>query len=373
MTLKLLEIEDRQDLRRWVAFPYSHYQDCPEFVPQLFREELAYFRKEKNPAFEVCRTRLLLAEKDGIPVGRICGIINSLEEEKLGRRRGRFGWFESVDDPKVAHLLLDGVSDWLRAQGCAEMTGPHGFSDLDVEGLLIEGFDVVPTISGCYNFPYYQELLESYGLTKDADYLMYRFEVPDQIAFLDRIKKRYAAQDDYRVVTCRTRKELRGHLEELWAVLEEAFAPLYGVVPLTRRQMDYYADKYFGFLDPSLVKLLFASDGQMVAFLIGMPSLARAFQKAAGRLFPFGVVHILRDYRHPISADFLLAGARGGHPTGLLTGIGLVDMFDTLRGRGIRFVESNHELETNTTVHQLWSRFPIVNRRRSRVFRLPLA
>lgn len=372
MSLRLLEIESRRDLKQWVAFPYAHYRGVAPYVPQLFREEVAYFERDKNPAFEVCRTKLLLALRDGRPVGRICGIINSLEEQKLGRKRGRFGWFESVEDQAVADLLLDAVRDWLKSEGCVEMTGPHGFTDLDVEGLLIEGFEHVPTIAGAYNFSYYQGMLESYGLSKDADYLMYRFEVPGRIPFIERIKKRYAALEDYRVVTCRSRKELRARLAELWGVLEQAFEPLYGVVPLTRRQMDYYEEKYFGFLDPEFVKLLCAKEGHMVAFLIGMPNLSRAFQKAKGRLLPFGFMHILRDYRHARAVDFMLAGALPEHPSGLLTAIGLADMFDTLRARGVRYVESNHELEDNTTVHQLWSRFPTVNARRSRVFRLEL-
>ena len=373
MSLQLLEIDGHRDLKRWVRFPYSHYRDAPNYVPQLFREEMAYFDQDRNPAFRVCNTKLFLALQDGHPVGRIAGIISSLEEQKLGRKRGRFGWFESVDDQAVADVLLGAVRDWLTAEGCVEMTGPHGFTDLDVEGLLIEGFDATPTISGCYNLPYYQGMLENFGLQKDADYLMYRFEVPDRSPFLERIKKRYAGHEEYRVLTCRTRKELRGHLDELWSVLEEAFAPLYGVVPLTRGQMDYYADKYFGFLDPALVKLLFSRQDEMVGFLVSMPNLSRAFQKARGRLLPAGVFHILRDYRRPAAVDFLLAGARSGHPSGLLTALGLADMFDTLRDRGVRWVESNHELEDNATVHQLWKRFPIVNQRRARVFRLALA
>lgn len=372
MSLQLLEIDGHRDLRRWVKFPYSHYQNHPYYVPQLVREEIAYFDQAKNPAFEVSRTKLFLALRDGQPVGRICGIINALEEQKLGRKRGRFGWFESVDDQAVANALLGAVRDWLAAEGCVEMTGPHGFTDLDVEGLLIEGFEAIPTISGCYNPPYYRDLIENFGFEKDADYLMYRFEVPDRSPFLERIRKRFAEHEEYRVLTCRTRKELRGHLDELWSVLEEAFAPLYGVVPLTRGQMDYYADKYFGFLDPALVKLVFSRQEEMVGFLIAMPNLSRAFQKAKGRLLPAGIFHILRDYRRPAAVDFLLAGARSAHPTGLLTALGLVDMFDTLRSLGVRWVESNHELEDNTTVHQLWERFPIVNNRRSRVFRLAL-
>lgn len=373
MSLELLEIDNRRDLKRWVDFPYQHYRGNPAYVPQLFREEVAYFDRSRNPAFEVSKVKLLLALKDGRPVGRICGIINSLEEEKLGRKRGRFGWFETTDEEAVSNRLIDAVREWHLAEGCVEMTGPHGFSDLDVEGLLIEGFDHVPTISGCYNYPYYRTLLENYGFEKDADYLIYRIEVPDEIPFIDRLRKRYADYDAHKVVTCRNRKELKGYLPALWDVLEEAFAPLYGVVPLTRRQMDYYADKYFGFLDPELVKLICTKDGELIAFLVGMPNLSNAFQKARGRLLPLGALHILRDYRRPTAVDFLLAGSRQGLPTGILTAIGLADMFDTLRRRGIRFVETNHELETNTRVHELWSRFPRVNARRSRVFRLDLA
>lgn len=373
MSLELLEIDNRRDLKRWVAFPYKHYRGHPVYVPQLFSEEVAYFDRSKNPAFEVSKVKLVLALKDGIPVGRICGIINSLEEQKLGRKRGRFGWFETTDDQLVCNGLIDTIREWQIAEGCVEMTGPHGFSDLDVEGLLVEGFDHVPTISGCYNYAYYGSLLENYGFEKDADYLNYRVAVPEEIPFIDRLRRRYADYEAHRVVTCRSRKELKGYLPALWDVLEEAFAPLYGVVPLTRRQMDYYADKYFGFLDPELVKLICTKDDELIAFLVGMPNLSRAFRKAKGRLFPFGALHILRDYRRPTVVDFLLAGSRQGLPTGILTAIGLADMFDTLRRRGVGFVEINHELETNTRVHELWSRFPLVNTRRSRVFRLGLS
>ena len=109
-----------------------------------------------------------------------------------------------------------------------------------------------------------------------------------------------------------------------------------------------------------------------MAFLVAMPNLSRAFQKARGRLFPFGFVHILRDYRRAETVDFLLAGCLPGHPTSVLTALGLIDMFDTLHARGVKTVEGNHELETSTSIHRLWSRFPQRSKRRSRVFRLPL-
>ncbi|UCG72933.1 MAG: hypothetical protein JSV45_00670 [Chromatiales bacterium] len=372
MSFRVIPVEDRAALRRWVGLPYDLYRGVPSFVPQLRREQLAFFDARRNPSFQTSAARLFLAERDGEVVGRICGIVNSLETEKLGRKRGRFGWFESVDDQYVATALLDAVRDWLVDQQCVEMTGPHGFTDLDVEGLLVDGFDELPTISGSYNFPYYANLLETWGLTKDVDYLEFRAAAPDRLPLFEKLRKRYR-DVDYEVRTCRSRKELKTYLPALWELLEESFEPLYGVVPLTAAQRDFYTQAYFDFLDPDFVKLLFNKDGGMVAFLLAMPSLSRALQRARGRLFPFGFAHVLGAFRKPETVDFLLAGAKPGEPTSILVAIGLIDMFDTLRARGVSFIETNHELEENTTVNQLWSKLELVSTRRSRVYRLGLA
>lgn len=372
MSLEVLEVSNRNELKRWVRFVYDHYRDAPNFVPQLIGEEVAYFDPRKNPVYEVAQVRLFLALRDGQPVGRICGIIHSLETEKLGYKRGRFGWFETIDSQEVTDLLIGTLKDWFVDEGCAEMTGPHGFSDLDIEGLLLDGFDVVPTIAGSYNFPYYQRLLEHCGFEKDVDYFDICFDIPDEIPFFERMRKRFAEFDDYKVVTCKSKKELLGRIDELWPVIEGSFESVYGVVPLTPKQMEYYTKKYFGFLDPDFVKLVCTKDDEIVAFLVAMPNLSRAFQRARGRLFPFGFVHILKEYRKAETVDFLLAGCLPGHPTSVLTAIGLIDMFDTLRARGVKIVEGNHELETSTTIHKMWSRFPQRSKRRSRVFRLSL-
>lgn len=372
MGLTISQVTDRAELKRWVEFPYSHYRRHPYWVPPLRRDELAYFDARRNPAFEVADVKLFLALAGTRAVGRICGIINPLETRKLGRKRGRFGWFETIDDAHVAGALLDSVRSWCRAEGCDEMTGPHGFSDLDVEGLLVEGFDALPTISGSYNYPYYRPLIENYGFEKAVDYVEYRNTVPTKLPLLERLRARYGDSDAYRVVTCSSRKALLSHAEQLWQLLEQAFAPLYGVVPLTPRQTAYYTKKYFGFLDPDFVKLTFSRDGELVGFFIAMPNLSTAFKKAGGRLFPLGLWHILRALRHPQTVDFLLAGVKPGEPTSIITAVTLIDMYETLRRRGVRYTETNHELEDNTTVNRIWSKFETVYFRRSRIFRLPL-
>ena len=371
MSIRVFTVDTPGQLRRWVGLPYELYRGVPNYVPPLRRDELAFFDARRNPAFDIAAVRLFLAERDGAAVGRVCAIVNSMETEKLGHRRGRFGWFESVDDPAVATALLDTARDWLTREQCVEMTGPHGFTDLDREGLLVEGFDVLPTISGSFNFPYYPALLESYGLQKDVDYVEFRAAVPDRLPLFEKLRKRYA-NTRYDVVTCKTRKELRACLPAIWALLEESFAPLYGVVPLTAGQRDYYTKAYFDFLDPDFVILIFDKQQDMVGFFLAIPSLARAFQRAGGHLLPFGWWHLLQAFRNPETVDFLLAGARPGEPTPILVAIGLIAMFDTLRERGVRFIETNHELEQNTTVNQLWSKLELISTRRSRVYRMDL-
>ncbi len=372
MPIKLVDVRTPRDRKRWVRFPYTHYRRHPFHVPQLYGDELAYFDPGKNPAFDVCDVRLFLAERDGQVVGRVCGLVNSLETEKLGRKRGRFGWFESIDDQEVAHGLLNAVRSWHESTGCVEMTGPHGFTDLDVEGLLLDGFDCIPTVAGAYNHPYYAELVESFGMVKDVDYFDCRFRVPEGPGFIDRVGGRAEASGAYHVRPVRGRKAFLGQVNLLWPVLEKAFEPLYGVTPLTPAQQAYYTKKYFGFLDPELFVFVYSAAGEMVAFLAAMPNISKALRKAGGRLLPFGFLPLLKDMKHPETVDFLLAGSLPGHPTGPITAVGLKHMFEVLRRRGVSFVEGNHQLEDNVTIHQMWNRFGMVSKRRSRIYRMPL-
>lgn len=377
MSIQIVEVSDKQGRKRWVRFPYHHYRDDPNFVPQLLSDELDTMDPSKNPVFEVADARLLLALDDnGEAVGRVCGIIHRLEAEKIGRKRGRFGWFESVDDPEVANALLSTLEEWFRAEGCEEMVGPLGFTDLDPEGLLIDGFDALPTISGSYNKPYYQTLLEGYGLTKEVDYVEFRLVSPpsDHPVVQTLRKKARRDQEKYglRVVQMDSRKDVLEYVPQFWEVMEKAFAQLYGVTPLTRAQVDYYTDKYFSYVDPDFVHFVVDEEDRLVGFYVGIPSLSRAFQKAGGRLFPLGFWHVLRAFRNPDTVDFLLAGVDPDWSPSKVLPTLAVAMQQSLVDRDVPFAETNHELETNTTVTGIWSKFELVNTRKSRVYGKPL-
>jgi hypothetical protein len=369
---EIREALSRSDRKVWIRFAETHYSNHPFYVPQLFVDEVAYFDPKKNPIFDVAQVRLFLALVEGTVVGRICGIINPLEEEKLGRKVVRFGWFESIDDQDVADLLLETVEEWARKEGCVEITGPLGFSDLDPGGILVEGFGQIPTISGSYQYPYYASLLEHYGLEKDVDYVEYRADITEGVPFLERLRGKVAGAGPYTVRGCKSRKELMTEVDDIWHILETAFEPLRGVVPLTEAQTRFYTKKYLSYLDPDFVKYADDASGKMVAFFIAIPNLSHSFRKARGRLFPFGWFHILREYRKPQTIDFLLAGALPEVPTVILSAVGLIKMYDTLRVRGVRYIETNRELETNTAVNRIWRRFNIVSSRRTRVYRMSL-
>ncbi len=372
MAVQVTEISDRKGLERWVSFPYEHYRDDPAFVPQLISDELDTMDPSKNPAFEVADVRLLLAERDGRVVGRVCGIIHHLETGKLGHKRGRFGWFESVEDRVVAHALLSHLEEWFREEGCGEMAGPLGFTDLDPEGLLIEAFHVLPTIAGSYNKPYYPALLEGYGLSKEVDYKEFRLAVPEEDHPVVQLMRKKSERDrekyGLRPVRCRRRKDLQAYVPRFWEVMERSFAELYGVTPLTPAQVEYYTKKYFGFVDPDFVQFVVDREDRLVGFYLGLPSLSRAFQKARGHLFPLGFWYILRAFRKNDTVDFLLAGVDPEWSTRKVLPTLAVEMHRALVRRGISFAETNHELETNTTVTGIWSRFEILNTRRTRVF-----
>jgi hypothetical protein len=365
------EAVSRRDRRAWIRWPLRHYAGDVNYVPPLLADERSLFSR-RNPVHVVAASRRFLARRGGAVVGRVCGIVHRGEERKLGYRRGRFGWFESIDDPVVAGALLGAVRDWLVGEGCVEMTGPHGFTDLDPEGLLIDGFDEVPTVAASYHPPYYRALLEGFGLEPTLDYVEYRVEIPpDEPPLFQRLRAR-EARSPYRVFTCRSRRELRHYAPGFWAAVEETFASLYGVTPLTPAQQRYYTRRYLGMIDPEFIHLAVDDRDGVVGFLITMPNLSCAFRKARGRLLPTGFYHVWRGVHSCDTLDLLLAGVRAGHPSPLISGLLGLRVLEMCHRRGIRVVETNHELETNTAVVAIWRRFDSRLHRRSRLYRMTL-
>ncbi len=370
-------VGSRADLKRFIRFPYSLYRGNPCWVPPLMSDELDTLSPSKNPAFENAEARLFLARRDGRLVGRVAAILNHAANRKYNTTNMRFGWFDTVDDYEVAAALLDAVVGWARERGMTTITGPHGFTDLDPEGLLVEGFNELATMAVIYNHPYYPGLLERYGLAKDVDYVEFRATAPQDGALPEKPLKMAewaAKRNSFRIIHYTDVKKLRRDRgQELFELLDEAFEELYGTVPLTQKQKDYYIGKYLPFANPEFIKIAVNDKDQMIGFIIAMPSLSRAFQKARGRLFPFGFIHIMRALKRFDTLDFLLAGVRRAYRGKGVDLIMTIDVFKSGVARGVRYAESNPELETNSKIQGEWKIVSTRQHKRRRIYKKAIA
>ena len=363
------EVTSRKELKQFVRFPFSLYENHPCWVPPLIFDELHTLRRDKNPAFEYCDARYWLAYQDGKIAGRIAGIINHRYIEKWGNPYARFGWVDFVDDPEVVSALFGTVEQWAREEGMTGIHGPLGFTDMDHEGMLVEGFDELGTLATIYNHPYYPRHLESLGYVKDADWLEFEVRIPTQIPEKAlRVERIVKQKLGIRALEAKNAKQMLPYARELFGVLNQAFAPLYAFVPLSDRQIDMYVKQYFSFIKPDFTKILLDANGRVAGFVIAMPSLSRALQKARGRLFPFGFVHLLAAMRKPKSIDLYLAAIRPDLQGKGADALLMTEMNRSLIANGIVSAESNIELEENIKVQGHWKLYGTRQHKRRRCY-----
>jgi len=363
------EVSSRRDLKQFIRFPFSLYRGHPCWIPPLVIDELHTLAPDKNPAFEHCDARYWLAYKDGKIAGRIAGIINRRYIEAWGNNYARFGWVDFVDDAEIASLLFRTFEQWAMEEGMAGVHGPLGFTDMDHEGMLVEGFDELGTAATIYNHPYYPRHLESLGYRKDVDWLEFEIRVPTEIPDkAERVERIVKQKLGVRVLEAENAKQILPYARELFDVLNQAFTPLYAFVPLTDRQVNTYVRQYFSFIKPDYTKILLDADGRVAGFVIGMPSLSRALQKAAGRLLPFGLVHLLAAMRKPKSIDLYLGAIRPDLQGKGADALLMTEMTRSAIANGIVSAESNIELEDNVRVQGHWKYYETRQHKRRRCY-----
>jgi GNAT superfamily N-acetyltransferase len=369
MSIIIKEVLDRKDLKTFINFPYRLYNNHPHYIPPLKFDEESTLSRKKNPAFEYCEARYWLAYKDNRVVGRIAGIHNKAFIEKWKSKYLRFGWIDFEEDENIAIALVGRVEEWARELGMEAVHGPLGFTDLDHEGMLVEGFDQKGTLAALYNYPYYPFIIEKAGYTKHADWVEYRINVPgvmnDKLEKLAEIVQRRLGLS---VVKLKKQKDLLPFVPEVFELINSAYSDLYGVVPLTPNQIRYYTRQYFSFIKTDFISLVTDREGKLAAFGITMPSLSEALQKSKGKLFPFGFIHLLKAIRKNDTAELLLVAVRKDLQG---KGVNAVLMNETLRSYikyGIRVAESNHMLEDNKKILSLWEHFDSTLHKRRRSY-----
>ncbi len=367
--LQVNEITTVKELKAFIQFPFELYRGNAYWVPTLQFDELSTLRRDKNPAFEHCEARYWLVFRGGRIVGRVAAILNRKHIEKWNQRYMRFGWIDFIDDPKVSEALMLRVETWAKETGMTAVHGPLGFTDLDREGMLVEGFNELSTLATIYNHPYYPKHMEKLGYVKDTDWMEYEFSVPPEpnetIARIADISMRRCK---LKILELHHKKELLPYARELFRLLDDEYKHLYGTVPLTGKQIETYVNQYFGFVTPDFVPMIMDKNDRLVAFGIIMPSLSLALQKAKGQLFPFGFIHLLRALKKNDRADLYLVAVRSEYQGKGVNAILMNKMHSVFNKLGIKKIESNPELETNQNVQGQWKHYEKRQHKRRRVF-----
>jgi hypothetical protein len=352
MVVEIREVKTRRDLRSFIYLPEKIHRGQSHWVPPIYMDEWKYFDPRKNKAFGYCQTLRLLAWRGREPVGRVMGIINTRFNEYRQERVGRFGFLETGEDQEVVHGLLGRVEGWAREQGMARIVGPYGFSDQDPEGFLIEGFENRATIATYYNFAWMPRLVEAEGYTKDIDYYVYKLAVPRELPeFYLKIIERAEKRGNFKVLEFRKKRELKPWIRPILGLMNECYtgSDIYGFAPLEEKEMDDLARRYMPILDPRFIKVV-VKEGEVGAFLIGLPDMTAGVQKARGHLFPFGFIHILRAAKKTKQLDLLLGAVKEKYRgMGLDVLMGAKELLSA-REAGLETLDSHHEMETNVRV-----------------------
>ena len=373
MAVTIKQVSSKKELHKFIRFNYQMYKDNPYSVPDLYDDMLNTFNKKKNAAFEFCEAEYFLAYKEGQIVGRAAAIINHKANEIWNKKDVRFGWIDFIDDEEVSAALLDTIEQWGKKKGMTHIAGPLGFTDFDAEGMLVEGFDQLSTMSTTYNHPYYPQHIEKLGYEKEADWVEFKIYIPDAIPekhqrISDLIQRKYNLQ----IKKYTSNKKLSAEYgQEIFKLMNEAYSPLYGYSPLSQRQIDQYIKMYLPIIDLRMLTLIVDEEDKLVAVGISMPSLSSALQKSNGRLLPFGWYHLLKALfmkKRSHILDLLLVAVKPEYQNKGVNALLFSDLIPVYQKLGFKYAESNPELEHNGKVQAQWSYFETEQHKRRRAF-----
>lgn len=357
MAVEIVKVSTKKELKKFISFNLELYKGNRYAVPELYEDSLNTLSKNSNAAFDFCEADYFLAMRDGKVVGRIAAIINRRANEIWQQKAVRFGWIDFIDDAEVSKALMQTVEEWGRERGMTEIQGPLGFTDLDREGMLIEGYDRPATMATIYNYPYYPKHLEALGYTKDVDWVEYLFKVPkEKWDKMDRLSAVVARRSKLSILKCSSRSKLaKVYGKALFELVNECYAPLYGFAPLSDRQIEQFIKMYLPLIDLRLVSLVVDENEQLIGLGIGITSFTEALQKSGGKLFPFGWVHFLKPLlAKPKCVDFLLMAIKPEYQGKGVNAMIISDMLSKFIDLGVQEIESNPELETNTKIQAQW-------------------
>jgi len=369
MKVIIKEVSTQRELKQFVKFPNKLYSGNKFYVPPLISSELQTLSKKNNSAFEFCEAKYWLAYINNKIVGRVACIINHKYNEKVGESYIRFGWLDFIEDENVLRKLMEIVEFWAVQNNTKNIHGPLGFSDFDASGILVEGFDELPTSCGKYNFPYYSELIEKIGYKKDIDWVEYNIKVPKSVPekyaktamFVKERHKLHSAH-------LRKKKDLLKYSDEVFQLLNQEYNSLYAFSELTKAQCEDLKKQFIPLLRLKYISIILNSDDKVIGFGICMPSISKALQKSKGSLYPFGILRILIALQKNDTIDTLLIAIHKDYKDKGINAIIFNDIGNSIIKSGITNIESTRELEENINIQNLWNKFEFRQHKKARCY-----
>jgi len=368
--ISIQKVEDKKNFLAFVTFPNTLYKDNPYYVPAIIKEELNAIMPGENPVYNNADAAFFLAYRNDKIVGRIAAIVNWIEIKEQQKPKVRFGWFDVVDDIEVTKKLLDTVIDYGKKNQLTTIEGPVGFSNMDKAGLLTKGFQELNTMITWYNNAYYKDHLLKLGFEEAATWVEYKIDIPTEtrpkvIKVAKIIQNRYKLK----IVKFKKNKEILPHVNRMFELLNKTYNELQTFVPIQQYQIKHYKKKYLPFVNPDYITCVANEQNEIIAFSIIMPSFSKALQKAKGKLYPFGFLHILKAQRYNDTAAFYLIGVDPEYQSKGVAALIFKEMNEVFLRNGITKVETNPELIENKAIQALWKDYKHQQHKERKTFR----
>jgi hypothetical protein len=365
--ITIKEVKTKKELKRFVKFPFTLYKDSKYWTPPIISQEIKTFDKKENPVFNDAEAWLFLAYKNNEIVGRIAAIINWLEVKNQKQKKMRFGWFDFIDDKEVSKQLLDKIEDIGKRNDLEYTEGPVGFSNLDKVGVVTEGYDHMTPMVTWYNHPYYVNHYSDAGYKIEKSYIESKFPFSNVKPELflkaqELIKRRYGLK----ALAFTKTSEVMPYVDKMFDLFNETYSELSSFVAISDIQKEYFKNKFISFVNPEYIKFIVDKENNLIGFAIVLPSFSQALQKAKGKLFPFGFMHILNAKRNSKDVNFYLIGIHPDYQNKGVHSVIFNEYYHTFKEKDIQTCYRTPELEDNIAIRQIWKHFsPKIYRKRS--------
>ena len=370
--IKIVEVKSYKDRHDFVNFPLKLYKTCEFFVPPLYGDEMALFKK-KNAYSSTCESVFFLAKRGKEVVGRIQGILQHQSNEIRNEKRVRFTRFDSINEQAVADALFEALENWAREKGMDTLCGPLGYNDLEREGLLIEGFDEMSTFEEQYSYSYYPQLIENCGYQKEIDWLESQIKAPkEKNDMLKRVSERALEINKLHVVDpskYTKRQYIETYKEGVFECIDRCYSHLYGTVPMTEESKKQIIDQFVMILNPKYLIIICDENDRVVSFALCLPSIGGALQKSGGRLTIPALIRLFKAIKNPRVVDLALIGVLPEYQSSGINAVMLQGMVEKLESGEVDYFETNLNLETNKQVMAQWKYFDARQHKRRRAYK----